>query len=235
MNLDEMRQYVRETLESDNDEFSDFLVDQWIREGWLETHRHADWPFLDTTWELATAVAATPFDQIRDVAGAVPKWIRTVRSSRGELPWLQPDELQTELSFGAPGMPRNWAVRGGRTLLVSPRPNDTVNYVIQGYRKPTEWMTGPLGVPDLPEDLHVGLVYYALGRAFQRLDDPQSAIHHLDLFNAVLDSVARDLVSAQFGGSLVIGGGAGVRDRDVNARGVTRFSDPQINIVSNAA
>lgn len=230
MNLSEIRQYIREMLESDNDEFSDFMVDAWIREGWLELHRFSDWPFLDTTWTLATAVDATDFGQIVDPLGNVPKWIRTVRTSDGSLPWLQPDVLQTELANGATGAPRHWAVRGGRTLLVSPNPTESVTYVIQGIRKPREWINeGPTGVPDLPEDLHVALAYYGLARAYAMLDDPQSTIHHLDLYNAVLSSVATDTLSSQFGGSMVIGGGHGIRDRDT-VTGGSQISDPSFRI-----
>lgn len=234
MNLAEMRLYVRETLESDNDEFSDFLIDQWLREGWLEAHRYEDWPFLDTTWTLATASASTDFGQIRDENGAVPQTIRSVRSSNGLLSWLNPDEAQNLIAFETNDAPRYWAVRGGRTLLLAPAASESDMYVIQGYRGPVEWLTeGDQSVPDLPEDLHVALAYYALGRAFQRLDDAASAIHHLDLYNAVLLSTSRDTVSSQFGGSLQIGGGHGVRDRDINTGRVGRFgrfSNPNFRI-----
>ena len=217
MNLSEIRTIVRLHLESDNTEFPDQLVDHWIREGWLEAHRHGDWPFLDTTWELATALPATPFDRIRDIDGARPKDIRSVRVAEGELTPINPDTAQTMISFAVGGSLEYWATRGGRTLLIAPPPSEATDFMIQGYRAPMEWISdGDQATPDLPEDLHIALVYYALGRAFQRLDDPQSAIHHLDLYNAVLTSTATDLVSAQSDGDIVIGGGHGVRDRDVN-------------------
>jgi len=243
MNLGDIRRYVRETLESDNEEFSDFIIDNWVREGWLEIHRSADWPFLDTTWTLSTAVFATDFAQIVDAEGNVPQTIRSVRSQEGELAWLAPAEIQSVIANDryystttTTGIPRFFSVRGGRTLLIAPALNEAANFTVQGYRARRDWFTnGDASVPDLPEDLQVALQYYALGRAYQRLDDPQSSIHHLDLFNSVVSSTAIDLNSSQFGGTMQIGGGHGVRDRDTNTTSVAGLRSPNTRIVVSDA
>ena len=240
MNLGEIRQYVREMLESDNEEFSDFIIDAWVREGWLEVHRFADWPFLDTTWTLSTAVPAIDFAQIRDTEGNMPQTIRSVRTQYGELSWLAPDQIQSVLSGRNGnvynGEPRWFGVRGGRTLLIAPAQSDVTNFVIQGYRARRDWFTnGDASVPDVPEDLQVALQYYALARAYARLDDPQSTIHHLDLFNSILETAAIDQASSQFGGTMQIGGGHGVRDRDTSTTAASSLREPTSRVVISDA
>lgn len=214
MNLGELRTYVREMLECDSDDISDFMLDQWLQEGSDRVHRFTDWPWLNTTWELGTALTAVDYGDITDDNNDVPKHLTYVHNGNEELVHMDPQDLQT-LMFAESDVrsrPRYWSERGGRTLLLHPTPSTSEAYVLQGQRAPRDWIAGgPTSSPDMPKQLHVALAHWAMGNAYQHLGDGQNANHNFERAQLTISEVKKDTNSVAYGGPSILGGSSRYR------------------------
>ena len=192
------------------------MLDAWIREGSDRVHRYTNWNWLHTTWELATAEVAVDFGDIVDIDGSVPKHISFVHSGDRKLEHQDSQELMGLMLERSEerGEPTIWSERGGRTLLLHPTPRTAEAYTIQGVRAARDWMSeGVTGEPDMPEQLHYSIAFWAMGNAYQMLNDGQNANHNFERAELTLMEVKGDTSSVEHGDASVIGGGNTYRPR----------------------
>lgn len=211
MNLGQLRTYVRSMLDCDESDVTEFMLDAWLQEGSDRVHRFADWPWLDTTWDLSTALTAVDFSEIVDDSNDTPKNIDYVHNGDEELMHQDAQVLLTAQfdETDVRGRPRYWAVRGGRTLLLHPTPSAAEAYVIQGQRAPRDWVAqGATAEPDMPRQLHYAVAHWALGNAYQHLGDGQNANHNFERAQLTLSEVKQDLKQVAYGAPSVMGGGS---------------------------
>ena len=218
MNLGELRTYVRSLLDCDAEEVSEFMLDAWIREGSDRVHRFTEWPWQDTTWTLATAEQYVDFGDIVDAEGSSPKHVSFVHNGDRRLVHEDPQVLVSRILEEdlTRGEPKWWSQRGGRTLMLHPAPSTAEAYVIQGQRTARDWMAdGVTGVPDMPEDLHYAIAFWALGNAYQMLGDGNTSTHFLERSQLTMQEVKDESRFTEFGEKSVMGGGSSYRPQRV--------------------
>jgi len=216
MNLGELRSYVRGMLDCDSSEITDFMLDAWIREGSDRVHRYTNWNWLQTTWTLSAAEPTVDFGDIKDADGSVPKHISFIHTGDEELLHQDSQHLMSLMfeHHDERGRPKVWSERGGRTLLLHPTPSTSETYTIQGVRASRDWMSeGVTGVPDMPEQLHYAIAFWAMGNAYQMLNDGQNANHNFERAQLTLMEVKGDTSSVEHGDASVVGGGSTYRPR----------------------
>ena len=172
MNLTEIRTLVRTHLDlPDEDDLPTVLIDAYVREGFNRTMAYCtEWPFLETTWEVSNAGGA---DHIVLPTDAEASGITTLREvDFGRLQHI-PHEYaeQTFITTAVGGAPMYYSTWGGNIYLW-PVPNSERQYVMRGFRKPTDWVSGgAASAADGDERLHVLYAWYACSLAYAQQED----------------------------------------------------------------
>jgi hypothetical protein len=64
-----------------------------------------------------------------------------------------------------------------------PIPDGVYGETVRGYRKPKDWVAAGAGaVPDCPEDFHNVIAIFAIAKAFEQQQDPESSQVQLQHF-----------------------------------------------------
>ena len=191
--LQELRDYIRTSIDTDDEECPDTLTDSWVREGYRRfIRRGRRWPWFYKEWSLTTtagvrdyyissALTAKDVEHIVDVFGtsgslqfvdhglAVATWAATETESTSE-----PTHFSV---LGDPSSTTYWK------LHLWPKPDAAYTYTVRGYRKPTDWTRLGSGTPaDCPDDVSEVLQEWCLYRAYSFLDDPEMAATHKAAF-----------------------------------------------------
>lgn len=198
LNLQQIRDYVRNHIELEIDDLPDSVLDVFIREGSKRVEKaETRWPFYEESWTLTTAIGtrnyaltgavptATAVDQLTNVQG--PKW-NLVWIGREQYDVLNPPD------FTSQSEPTHVALWDSE-LWLSPTPDAAYTLTLRGYRKPTDWVAnGAAAQPDLPDELHNTVATWALSRAYAQQDDPELAAVYERQFGEELNEFRRRIV-----------------------------------------
>lgn len=172
MDVQGLRNYVRDHLEVDDEELPDSLLNVYLQDAFEQTiARDNRWPRYEKTWSISkgvdSLVAALPADLLISS-------IMSVLNGIHQLAYITQENAELMFSQAAPptvGTPAYYSV-WGRELNLWPNPGVDVNYdmVVRGYRQPV-WSNEASGIPDLDERLHPAVAYYAMSLVYSAQED----------------------------------------------------------------
>lgn len=198
-NLGTMRGEVLASLDAAQDDFSDQLLDKWLREGWDYAISYTEWPFL-----VDTVTAKIGSEGIVDIP-----MVRTVRnvvyldSDRPRvLEAMTPTELrETEFYSRFTGdSPTSWvfvsAITNGMRIRIYPNVQSG-DVLIDRVAQPEAFPSSTGGTPDgatptlpsggtVPSPLTLAVVNFAISRGFAHLGDLDSSSNYLAISEAGL-------------------------------------------------
>lgn len=182
MTVLELREYVRDHLDSDALELPDTLLDVYRVEGTdrfqLGSQR---WSFFENEFTFST----TASDQTYPLSGftvattspvgtAVLREVMAVEGPQWVLDPLGHEEARSRFaSSDSTGRPRWWS-QYGSTLYLWPVPVGIESMRVRGYRGPVV-TSASSDYPDLPGEFHVLIGQWMLARAYQQMDDDRMA------------------------------------------------------------
>lgn len=194
MSLQEIRDFVRGSLDVDAEELSDLILDVHISDGFDRAiGASRTWNF----YAVENTITTTPGVQSYNVAGdtgslttGITAPLASITDVRGDTWSLTPvDHRATRAAMRktAPASSRPWGwSEFGQSIVLWPIPDTTYSVDIAGYRHPNDWMTNPANLPDCPSDFHNLLAYHALARGWAQQSDPEMAGYYSQLFQTDL-------------------------------------------------
>lgn len=197
MTVQQLRDYVRDFLDTDDQEIGDSLLEVWRNEGTSRIQRViAPWQFYETAWTITTSLPTIQFT-------AVSPAIDTVTSVEAEnwvLRYVPHSLAVGRYAWGdSTGTPYEFSVArteaDGQHIRLWPTPSASDTYVIRGYRVPTDAVAAT-DVPDLPGELHPLLAEWMLARAYEMQDDPGMASQKMQLVERELEAYRRRFTRA---------------------------------------
>jgi len=221
--------------DADIDDITQDLVLQFLKEG-FQTIVAADstWPWFQSTYSfsteaelgqyngvtpenvmfitgspLITVPVAAPVANIAQVTSVI-----NLTNSGNSLIYIAQDKAQATW-IGATdqtNIPAYWSLWAGNVFLW-PRPQAVYSMRINGYRKPRlTWLTVPDNAEsedyvDLPNELQLALVNWAMMRIYQFQEDPEMSKVYSQHFAASLANYQDNLTSPNANQPLVLSGG----------------------------
>ena len=186
--LEKFRELIRLTLDLDDTDLPNSLVDEWIRDGATRAQtRRQEWAFFQYDWTFtgSTGVSNYTFTSIADGSGETIAEIRQVRGPSWDLRWqdIATRDRYRSRDSSNNGSPNYWSVWNNGELVLDPAPNsNTDTFVIRGYKEPKDWVAGgESSVSDMPKEFDSPILNWALGRAYAQQDEPQMAVYYADL------------------------------------------------------
>lgn len=176
MTAAELRNTVRQIVDLDSNDLPDSLLNLYIRDGYyrvLDVHNR--WPFLETSFSFATTAnvraylisgfTADPISQVVSIVdnNGVGNRLEMIGYDEAEATYVGPYDIA--------GDPLFYTVWNDRIHLY-PKPSNSRVLTCRGYRQPVDWVASD-GTVDAHPSLHFPLVYYAVSRVYQQLEDAQ--------------------------------------------------------------
>jgi hypothetical protein len=207
MSVQELRDYVRSFLDTDETELPDVLLDVWRREAEQRIQRaSSSWTFFDDEWTLNT-VADTASYVMADVSPV--STIDEITSITGESWRLKPLAHEAAVQRWTPltsisAEPAFWSEYAG-SIYLWPTPDDAYALSLRGKRQPLAAATAG-DEPDLPDEFHELVGEYMLARAYEQQDDDIMSVQKFNRFEVELDLLRRRYERADKGGVQILGG-----------------------------
>lgn len=206
--LEQLRTYVRQHLDLDEDEVPNSLIDVWARDASVKIARtRKRWPFFETSWTLTVGnnVSDYPLSALSPSCDEITSIVRNDR----RLAYMGRDEAEAAyLPYQQHGGYVTFWNVWGDVLRLYPTPSGTDTLYLRGYRKLHDWVADGAGAtPDFPEEFHDAIRLYLLAMAYLQQEDPELAQQFSGAFAAEMD-----ILKKQFGDSpgsypLILGGG----------------------------
>ena len=205
--VDQIRSYVREYLDLEEEDMGNTLIDAWIREGYRKVIRAARrWPFFESTWTVVTVAGTAEVS----LSGTVDE-INAIEGPYGQLRKM--DEASARDDFNPyslrpqSGQPIAWT-KHASTVRIYPTPDTTYSLRVLGWRAPLDWMADGAGAtPDFPEECEDTLLAWVMHRAYTHQDDPELAAAEAQRFAASLNEMVSHHTQDDLGAPGVLGGG----------------------------
>lgn len=197
MTVQQLRDYVRDFLDTDEEEIPDSLLDVWRNEATARIQRTiSPWSFYETLWSVTTdqqTIAFDYFDPEIDMVTSVeaPNWtLRYVphQLAVGRYAWGDPTGVPQEFSVAR-------TESSGQQIVLWPSPSQSATYVIRGYRVPAD-VTDPSGTIDLPGEVHPLVGEWMLARAYEMQDDNVMSSQKMQMFERELEGYRRRFTRA---------------------------------------
>lgn len=208
MTVQQLRDYVRNFLDTDEEEIGDSLLDVWRNEATSRIQRTiSPWSFYETSWSVTTSsqtVQFSSFDPEIDTVTSVeaPNWM---------LRYVPHHLAVARYAWGDPtGVPYEFSVArtetGGEQIFLWPSPSQSDTYTIRGYRVPND-VSAPADTLDMPAELHPLVGEWMLARAFEMQDDVFMSSQKMQSFERELDAYRRRYTRAMTPDVQAIGSG----------------------------
>jgi hypothetical protein len=210
LDLQQIRDLVRTSLDIEQEDLPDVLLDAYIREGSKRIERaEARWPFYEVRFDFAPTPSV---DGLYDIAAIDPELDQIASiaiSPFGPLQWIGADVLtalqgQQPSTVGRPRFYSTWAA----SIAFHPQLDVVYDMEVRGYRRALDWVSDGAGAtPDLPDELHNTVALWALGKAYAQQEDPELAGLYERQFSDELNEFRRRLVVTPQHQPLVLNGG----------------------------
>lgn len=211
MSLAEMRAFIREHLDSDEEELPDSLVDRFLSDGSSRVEDRIRRPsYRQVEYTLTTVAEQRDYDLDSETSLISPAPLESIDAVQGPSFELHPaDQRKMRLRFPSnsdtSGDP-TWFTLHARTLNLWPKPSGVESYTIIGYRQAIDWIATN-DTPDFPAPLHECIAWWGLNRAYAFLDDPELASFYRDEFDRELRIRSAPYVEGNDAQPLVMNGG----------------------------
>jgi hypothetical protein len=194
VDVQEIRDYVRNHLEMDDEELPDLLLNVYLQDAFEQTvARDNRWPRYEKTWSVSKlpglATATLPDDVL------VPS-IMSVMAGNQQLVYITQENAErrySQIASTGGGMPNQYSI-WGRELTLWPHPgiDSTFDVTVRGYRQPV-WINEASSIPDLDERLHPALAYYAMSLTYSNQEDEILEGVHLARWDRDVMSLMRSI------------------------------------------
>jgi hypothetical protein len=207
--LEQLRTYVRQHLDLDEQEVPNDLLDVWARDASIKIHRtRKRWPFLETSWTITTTPNQSDYALSTTFAPVADEIVSIVRDDR-RLAYLGRDEAE---AYYLPYQSHTGEVTffnvWNDTLRLYPTPTSADTLLVRGYRKIDDWVAGGSGsTPDFPEEFHDAIRLYLLAMAYLQQEDVELASQFMGAFSAEMDLLKRQYGDAPGAYPIIVGGG----------------------------
>lgn len=196
MSADDIRSAVRDITDLDSTDLPDSILDLYIRDGYyriLDVEKR--WSWLEITFNLTTRTGVREYsladlsdEPVAQISSIVDN---TAVGNRLDMVGFDEAEHTYSGSYDVSGNPLFYAFWGGSVHLY-PKPNNVRTLVCRGYREPYDWVTED-GQVDASASLHFPLVYYAVSRVYQQLEDAQMSAMYKQAFDEGVSLAARNI------------------------------------------
>jgi hypothetical protein len=210
MTAAEIRSTVRSIVDLDVDDLPDNILDLYIRDGYyriLDVEKR--WPWLETTFTLTTRVNTRAYDVSAITDEPISQVVSIVDptgvGARLSMIGYDAGEEVYIGSYDTAGDPLFYAVWAGQIHLY-PKPNTARQLICRGYREPIDWQTEN-GDVDAAPSLHFPLVYYAVSRVYQQLEDAALASVYKQSFDEGVALATKNIQTPTSHTPLVLSGG----------------------------
>lgn len=208
-----MRGFVRENLDVDDSDLSDTLLNVWLRDAVIRIISFFDESpiWLQAEYTFNTVAGQQSYDLDTTVGLTSPAPLQAVDEVRGPLYSLSPAshrQIRGSYRTDAPsGRPQHFS-QWGRSIYLWPKPSAVETFSLLGIRRPNwDWLTTTTAVPDIPEEFHILVAYWALSRAYAQQDDPEMANFYRQEFAGDLKNIAGRWLAIPTALPMVMNGG----------------------------
>lgn len=190
--LQQIRDQVRDTVELDETDIPNSVLDLFIREGFDRiVHDQRRWSFYEDDFSFTTTPGQGSYplasiDATLDTVEGVehPSWMCLPISHQ----LVQGQYAGSQVT----GTPTNFSMWNDK-LFLWPTPANPIVVSVRGYRKPTDWIAQGSGAsPDCPEEFHPLIVVWALHRTYMQQDDMQMGQTLRSMFGEQLKVLSDD-------------------------------------------
>lgn len=178
MTASDVRAMVRTITDLEVDDLSDDTIDLYVRDGYyriLDLEKR--WSFLEVSFNFTTqnGVRAYPIASMSSEAITQVSSIIDNTAIGYRLSMIGHDMAEETYvgSYDTAANPLFYTLWAGNVNLY-PKPNNARVLACRGYREPYDWQTEG-GDVDASPSLHFPLVYYAVSRVYQQLEDTTMA------------------------------------------------------------
>lgn len=207
MTKQDLRDYVRNFLDTDSIDLPDPLLDVFLAEATDSIARSSQrWSFYETEWSFSTVAAqsAYPLTGASGVATDAST-ITSVQGPRWQLAEIGHQAARLRYAFtNQSSQPREWSV-WSNAIELWPVPNAVYSMVVTGYRKPLTSI-GTADTPDVPEEFHPIIAKLMLASAFMQQDDAYTNQVLTQEAESQIQNIRGRYESVQHGGPSVLGG-----------------------------
>jgi hypothetical protein len=210
LSLTDFRALIRLQLDSDPEDLTDPLIDSWVREGWRYcVYRNRRWPFYRSAWQFTAVEGNGAYDEgsLGGPANAIQELDAVIGADGAPLRWVGFEEGQR--AWGdASGRPLHWTVNAG-VLRLYPTPDAAYSMTAYGFRLPVDWVdeAAPGQKSDLPDAFDDVILEWCIGRAYQRQEDGDMGVMHLDQAEVLLRNLQRRYMRQTSSAPLVLNDG----------------------------
>lgn len=212
MNLNEIRTLVRTHLDlPDEDDLPTSLIDAYVREGFDRTMAYeSQWPFLETTWEVSNSGGTPTITLPTNAQGNLINSLREVGGSGNrlsQLPFEYAEEaFPTDARSGSPTHFSIW----GDSIYLWPVPSTERQFLMRGYRKPIDWVSGGAASPaDGDVRLHILYAWYACSLAYAQQEDETLEAVYMQRWQTGVTNLRSQLMAVGTGRPTVYNKGLG--------------------------
>jgi hypothetical protein len=209
MDVQTIKNYVREQLDVDDEELPDSLLNIYLQEAFDRTMAFDNrWPRNEAAWSISKVpgepAAALPLDlnppSLSSVFTTGPNGhsVLVVDQKTAE-DWFG----YTDTGSSEPTYASVW--QGKMHLWPTPALDSSIQLTIRGYRQPV-WTQGASDIPDLDPRLHVTLSYFAIALAYAQQEDEILEGVYMARWDRDLRQQLRALLDPVHNRPLVLGG-----------------------------
>jgi hypothetical protein len=208
-----LRNYVRNQMEVDDEELPDVLLNIYLQEAFDRTMAFDNrWPRYETTWALAKVSGQNSITLPADLN--LPSIISVVSLSNNfRMTMINHENAEMNfapLTQGGGATPGYYSLWGGQMFLW-PAVNTDQSYdlALRAYRQPV-WSNGAGDIPDLDVRLHATLAYFAIALAYAAQEDEILEGVYMARWERDLRNQMRTMLEPVHNRPLVMHGGAPV-------------------------
>jgi len=194
VNLQELRDAVRNQLDTDETEVPNTLVDLFLRDAYNRTMQLEErWPFFQSSWSLASSPLNNEYARDSTISNLVQ-----VFDATGDFVLAQLDHVLAAQAYGdgttMSGTPHYWSEWGGNIYLW-PTPSEARSYSMIGYRRPQDWIaSGASAEVDADERLHLPLFYYATSLVYAQQEDELLEAMYMTRYQQSVNQARNDIM-----------------------------------------
>lgn len=213
MTLQEIRDFVRASLDTDEEDLPDSLLDSFISDGWERAiGASRTWNFYAVEYTITTVAS----QQAYNVSGAdadldVPSRLESITDVRGDTWQLIPlDHARARQMYRrtspSSSRPTRWS-EFGQEVFLWPIPDTAYEVQVTGYRLPTDWIGAGAGsTPDAPAEFSNIVAYAALAQGWAQQSDPEMATFYSQSFQRDVARVKARYATPLSSGPFVLNG-----------------------------
>lgn len=193
----EIRSFVRNHLDVDEQELTNDLLDVFINDGHFRVDNYTDqWSFREVEYDFDSVIGTGAYDvssdtgRVTGITYAIAHII-DVSDANGIIPRRDHTLMRRRFpTSSSTGTPRTWS-RRQNNIYLWPVPAAVTEYTVDGYRRSSNaWVAADL-TPDFPAEFHELIAWYALSRGYAQQDDLEASTFYRNEFASQLKERAK--------------------------------------------